>query len=106
MEVTPMVPKSQTREKRPTSLSPFERLPLELRQEIYSYLGVPIARKLHAYDPENSETVIRYTFGHWDADLAMLKQYGYDGTACDLQTRLSHQFKLRVSYNSSILFIC
>jgi hypothetical protein len=78
MDLTAKAPKLQAYR---TSLSPFERLPLELRQKIYSYLGVPIARKFYS-DALGAGKVLRYTFGHWDAGLAITKKYRYDGTAC------------------------
>jgi hypothetical protein len=87
MELSTRALKLQTRQVRSTSVkqahsfspSLVERLPLELRQEIYGYFGVPIGRKFYS-DMLGYGTVLRYTFGHWNADLAMTGKYRYSGT--------------------------
>jgi hypothetical protein len=75
--------KAQKLQARPTSLSPFERLPLELRQQIYCYLGVPIARKFTygRYLSDVTGTISRYTFNHWDDNATRMtgSKYGYSG---------------------------
>jgi hypothetical protein len=79
MELVPKFPRLQARE---VPLSPFERLPLELRQGIYRYLGVPIVRKPWLYST-GPTTISRFTFSHWDDNAVVNSQYGSAGTTFD-----------------------
>jgi hypothetical protein len=80
MELVSKAPKVQARGVRSelhcTSLSSFGRPPLELRQEIYRHLGIPIAR--------GPVIIFLYTFAHWDANLATPKGYRYAGSTFDM----------------------
>jgi hypothetical protein len=62
--------------------SSFERLPLELRQMVYSHLGYPVAGKVWIQDPHDYRFRLHASIEHlefWRWDVTLLKWGSWNG---------------------------
>ncbi|KAH7061667.1 hypothetical protein BKA63DRAFT_497764 [Paraphoma chrysanthemicola] len=106
-------PVGRTEPRQPVTLSPLERLPLEIRQMVYSWLGYPVGGKLwttqlvHKKAPDADEwSDCDYETIH--AGIAQFRFWRWNGiplkynTYQDVEVTLKHPFLQKPSYTCEV----